>query len=74
MADSSTTQYYDTVQGDTWDMISLDYYGDEHYSHVLMQANPDYITTLVFDAGIRLLIPTINQTAAITLPPWKRSA
>ena len=64
--------FYMTVQGDTFDMIALDYYNDEHLAMTLAQANPDYAGVIVFDAGVRLRIPVIEQAAASSLPPWKR--
>lgn len=63
---------YETLQGDTFDMISLDFYGDEKYAKEIINANPDYRNILVFDAGISLKIPVIQQHASDTLPPWKR--
>ena len=64
--------YYVTAAGDTFDMIALDYYNDEHLSAVIAEANPDYAGVIVFDAGVRLTIPVIEQAAAYSLPPWKR--
>lgn len=71
---ASYDEYYEyqTIQGDTWDSISLDFYDDEHYTSVLMDANPDHIKTLVFEEGITLKIPIIEEEPAETLPPWKR--
>jgi len=63
---------YTTIQGDTFDAIALDFYNDEKKSSVIMQANPDYIDVLVFDAGTELRIPIVEATAPSTLPPWRR--
>ncbi|AYO30257.1 MULTISPECIES: tail protein X [Clostridia] len=63
---------YTTMQGDTFDMLALDAYNDEFKAHLIIQANPQYAGVLVFDAGIKLKIPIIEQEAAATLPPWKR--
>lgn len=63
---------YETLQGDTFDMIALDFYNDEKYASVIIQANPKYCNVLIFDAGIKLIIPIIEQKTAETLPPWKR--
>lgn len=67
-------QYYEykTVQGDTWDAVALDFYNDEYKASLLMQANPDVIDTLIFDAGIKLIVPVVEQETSDTLPPWKR--
>ena len=63
---------YETVDGDTFDMIALAFYGDESYSSEIMRTNPDYVQYIVLPAGIDLKIPIIEQPAASTLPPWKR--
>ncbi len=63
---------YTTLQGDTFDMIALDFYHNEKYASKIIQANPEYATTLVFDAGTVLKIPILTETASGTLPPWKR--
>lgn len=48
---------YMTVLGDTWDSIAYKIYGDDHAFEKLIDANPDYLDTLVFDADIPLNIP-----------------
>ena len=63
---------YTTINGDTFDKIALDFYGEENYSTFIMQLNPDHIRTVIFEAGIELLIPKINISNKSTLPPWKR--
>ena len=63
---------YQTVQGDTWDMISLDFYNDEYRTDILIEANPDHIMTLKFNEGITLIIPIVEAEKPSTLPPWKR--
>lgn len=64
---------YKTLQGDTWDSISLDFYDDEHYTNVLLVANPEYQNILIFDTDIDVIIPIIEEDTPETLPPWKRS-
>lgn len=63
---------YTTQAGDTFDILALDAYNDETKAHVIIQANPEYASVLIFDAGVTLKIPVIEPTAASTLPPWKR--
>lgn len=70
MADEYYT--YTTLQGDTWDSISLDFYDDERKTQVLMEANPDHIKTLVFAEGVQLTVPVIEDSVSETLPPWKQ--
>ena len=64
---------YITVEGDTFDALALLFYNDEKLASTIIQANPDHCTTLIFEAGISLVIP---EAAAVvmpeTLPPWRR--
>ena len=63
---------YETLQGDTFDMIALDFYNDESKAAVIIQANPQYSNVLIFDANVILKIPQIEEAVVETLPPWKR--
>lgn len=63
---------YTTTQGDTFDMLAYRAYGSEFKSHFIIQANPQYASTIVFNSGIVLKIPIISSESASTLPPWKR--
>lgn len=65
---------YITVLGDTWDVIAYKIWGKESYAMELVAANLDYVETIIFSAGVKLKIPTINQTdnSDSSLPPWKR--
>lgn len=63
---------YTTRQGDTFDILALDAYSEESRAHLIIQANPDYATVLIFNAGVKLKIPIIDTSAASSLPPWKR--
>lgn len=62
-----------TVQGDTFDLLALEYYDDEKQASAIMAANPEYYSTLIFEAGIPLVIPPVaTLTMPETLPPWRR--
>lgn len=62
-----------TVEGDTFDAIALEYYTDEMQASLIIQANPDYCDVLIFEAGVRLKIPIVeNVDLPETLPPWRR--
>lgn len=62
-----------TVEGDTFDSLALAYYNEERLASKILQANPDYCDTLIFEAGISLAIPDINTVEMPnTLPPWRR--
>lgn len=63
---------YTTRLGDTFDIIALQCYNDELKASLLMQENPEHISTLVFPAGITLVIPIIETSIPATLPPWRR--
>lgn len=62
---------YMTIAGDTWDSISYKVYESEYFIKELIQANPKYIHIKIFEGGIVLNIPVIdnNKKADIT-PPW----
>jgi len=62
-----------TVEGDTFDALALKYYNNEKLASIIIQANPDYCDTLIFEAGISLVIPeSYSVTYPETLPPWRR--
>lgn len=62
-----------TVSGDTFDMLALLFYNDEKLASTIIQANPDYCDTLIFDAGVELTIPdNVEVVLPETLPPWRR--
>jgi len=63
---------YKTLQGDTFDIIALDFYKDEKKASEIIKVNPQYADLLIFDAGVELKIPILNNSAPSTLPPWKR--
>ena len=64
---------YITVDGDTFDSLALLFYNDEKLASTIIQANPDYCDTLIFEAGVSLTIPeAAAETMPETLPPWRR--
>lgn len=62
---------YKTVQGDTWDGIAFNLYGDERFMTLLINANPGQVGTVVFSGNIVLSIPEKPVDASDTLPPWR---
>ena len=65
---------YTTCEGDTFDALALEMYGDENLSHYIIGFNPDYADVLIFDANVPLLLPVIeNIELANSLPPWRQS-
>jgi len=63
---------YTTKQGDTFDIMALRLYDDEFKATLLIQANPQYVATITFPAGVSLKYPIIEDDTPETLPPWKR--
>lgn len=62
-----------TRQGDTWDVLAIRAYGSAEYMNALIAANPAHRMTVVFSAGVEIVVPAIDTTqAAANLPPWRR--
>ena len=73
MALTSNFNTYVTTSGDTFDLLAILAYDDEKKASYIVQANPQYMGTLIFDAGIILKIPVLDATeSSDTLPPWRR--
>lgn len=62
---------YTTIQGETWDQIALKVYGREVALYHLIQANPAHTDTLIFEAGVALLVPEIPVDRIVEVPQWK---
>lgn len=65
---------YITKSGDTWDMIAKKVYGSEYHADVLMAANAAHIETFIFQAGVELSTPALEEERNGLLPPWKYEA
>ena len=64
---------YTTVQGDMWDLISKSVYGSEFHTDILIKANTEHASTLIFSSGVVLKTPLVEvATQFADLPPWKR--
>lgn len=63
---------YTTVQGDTWDIISLKVYGSEKHIGKIMLANPELANIIYFSANVEVICPDIEIQASRNIPPWKR--
>lgn len=63
---------YTTKQGDMWDSIAKKVYGSEAAMTKLMEANEDYVGTVVFSAGITINLPVWSAPQTSNLPPWRR--
>lgn len=64
---------YVTRAGDTFDLLAIAAYNEEKMASHIIQANPLYMGTIIFDAGITLKIPVLDKVETpSTLPPWRR--
>lgn len=70
------TEYIEhiTREGDRWDLLAWEYYGDALGYERIIAANPHVAIVPVLAAGIRLLIPVVEE-ADDTVgsggnPPW----
>lgn len=63
---------YTTIVGDTWDSISYKLYKTSLAYKSLFELNPDYINTIVFNAGIKIKYKTLNIKADLDIAPWRR--
>lgn len=62
-----------TVEGDTFDGLALEYYNDEKQATLIISQNLDHCDTLIFEAGVELRIPIVEDVELPeTLPPWRR--
>ena len=61
---------YTAKQGQTWDDIALEVYGDESYADFLMQNNYKLLDTLIFSAGETLNTPELIPVVEGDAPPW----
>lgn len=65
-------QTYTTKQGDAWDAIAFEIYGDEKYTGFLMQSNFPMLDYFVFPAGVVLQTPDLPEGSANTsMPIWR---
>jgi phage tail protein X len=69
---------YISTQGDWWDLIALRVYGmkrgDDHYMHVLIEANYELRQTCNFPAGLTVNVPDLPVKTTIPLVPWKNAS
>lgn len=65
---------YTTVQGDTWDVVSLKNYDSELFTDKLVAANFQYRNVGIFGSGTVLNVPEVTQSQkqSNNLPPWRR--
>ena len=71
----SSPQYitYISSEGDRWDLLAWNYYGDPTLFGPMLMANPGLTIEPVLAAGLTVIIPVLQRAAVVTtdLPPWK---
>jgi phage tail protein X len=65
---------YETKQGDTWDLMAYDLYGDEKYMRYLMEANLPLLDIMIFSSGVKILVPDLPEETDEDLPFWRVKA
>jgi len=67
---------YVTKQGDRWDIIAFNAYGDATLINGIIEANPSIVISPIIEQGTRVIIPILEQGEiqidSELLPPWKR--
>jgi phage tail protein X len=63
-----------TTQGERWDLLAYQYYGDPLAYEAIIAANPGVPIYAILPGGLTLLIPIQTPPAPDTsdLPPWKQ--
>ena len=66
---------YVASYGETWESISMEFYGTPCKVAELISCNPQYSDVLIFEENTELAIPILDVASqADTLAPWKRGA
>lgn len=66
------SETYTTKQGDAWDGIAHQVYGDVKYTGYLMQNNFRHLDTFIFGAGTVLNTPALpDDENTDSLPIWR---
>jgi phage tail protein X len=64
-----------TKDGDRWDLLAAEYYGDAFAIEVLLLANPDHASLAVLPSNLTLRIPLVFQDEIKPEPegvtPWR---
>lgn len=69
----SEVEYLITEQGQTWDVIAYDLYGDEFLASDLIELNPKYAACLIFSGGEEIKVPVYDDDVDWdSVAPWRR--
>ncbi|WP_308771743.1 hypothetical protein [uncultured Bilophila sp.] len=61
-----------TRQGQAWDQLAKDGYGDELRLDVLLPENVDEMDVLIFGGDVRVSMPDAPSVKVSAAPPWER--
>ena len=59
---------YTTIQGQTWDQIAYEVYGNEYMCDKIMDLNREKLDTFIFPAGIKLILPDEENIIRQSVP------
>lgn len=60
-----------TNLGDTFDTVAFRELGSCRHTEKLIDANRQYVDTVIFKAGVELELPDITNERKVKLPPWR---
>lgn len=63
---------YITKEGETWDQVALNVYGNEKYADYVMSNNYAHLNTIIFDYGTVLKVPDLPTDYSADLPAWRK--
>lgn len=65
---------YTTVQGDMWDSIAYNIFGNHASTDRLMALNQKYLNIYIFPAGVVLELPEAKTESEqpVGMVPWKK--
>jgi hypothetical protein len=66
---------YTTIQGQTWDQIAYEVYGNEYMCDKIMDLNREKLDIFIFPAGVKLILPDeesiVRQSVPNDYPTWR---
>ena len=58
-----------------YEYTTQDMYNDERLAHYIIEYNPDYADVIVFEGGVQLKLPVVEEAeTSETVPPWRATA
>ena len=66
---------YTTIQGQTWDQIAYEVYGNEYMCDKIMDLNREKLDIFIFPAGVKHILPDEEsmgrQSVSSDYPTWR---